>query len=236
MGAASGDSKQGLRYQTIEAGLGWQPRPGTVLQATLPWVHSQGDLGSASGVGDLFLAVDQQLAQTRWGDWSLALGLRLPTGADDALVGAGLGYQPGLGTTDTVIGVGWMAQGFDARVGYIASFGINGTSGVELDRGNDLALGAGYTAYHGPWSGRFGLLVLDRLADSSITDGHGGRITVDQSAGLQSNAQLTIAWQPHQALRLHLDGAKALQSRETNAGIDGLTRSWSLSLGAHLLW
>lgn len=170
------------------------------------------------------------------GAFDLLLGARLPTGDDAALEQVPLGYQPGLGSTDLLAGIGWNRAGFDARVGYVAALGTNGTPGIELERGDDVALGGGYTVTRDAWDVRAGFLLLHRLAEATVTDGAGGRTTLNDSAGTQANAQVTIGWTPAPAIRLEGVAAKALRAREENAAVDGLTRSWVLAVSGTVSW
>ena len=233
---AAGDADEGLSHQTIEAAIGWQPRSGTQFSAAIPWVRNTGDRGSAQGLGDVQLGFAQRLASGDIGSFELLLGARLPTGDDAALEQAPLEYQPGLGSTDLLAGIGWNRAGFDARVGYVAALGTNGTPGIELERGDDVALGGGYTVAKDAWDLRGGLLVLHRLDDATVTDGAGGRTTLSDSAGTQANAQVTIGWTPAPAIRLEGVAAKALLAREDNADVDGLTRNWALSVSGTVSW
>lgn len=233
---AQGAKSEDLRHMAIEATIGWRPWDSARIELSVPWVRNSGSRGTASGIGDLLVAADQRIADGGWGTLSTLVGVRLPTGDDAQLAGAPLAYQPGLGTTDFLAGVAWRHAGFDARVGYVASTGTNGTPGIELERGDDVAAGAGYSLVAGGWDLRGGLLTLVRLADSTVVAPDGGRITVEDSAGTQLNAQLGVGWTSGSGLRIGLTGAKALLSREENADVDGLTRSWSLSLAAQMAW
>ncbi len=231
LGYANGDADEALRYTTVEAQIGWTPRPSTQLYAAVPWNHARGDAGSTTGVGDVLLTGAQGLSES----WSVALGLRLPTGDDAALDNAGLGYQPGLGSTDVLAALVWQRRGFDLRAGYVASLGTNGTPGVELERGDDVAAGIGYSPVYEQWQGRIGLLGLLRLEDSKTTAG-GTAITIPESAGTQVNLQLEAGYRPRPTLLISAEVAVALIAREENASVDGLTRSSSISLAATHWW
>ncbi len=228
---AKGDSEESLRYTTLEPSVRWSPTATTQVSASLPLIYSSGRAGSTKGIGDVLLSGSQGLSPS----WSIAVGLRLPTGDDAALDGAGLGYQPGLGTTDLLGALVWQQQGFDVRAGYIASLGTNGTPGIELRRGDDLAAGVGYSPVYGQWEGRIGLLGLLRLQDSQST-ASGTAVTIPESAGAQVNLQLEAGWRPQSNLLISVEIASALMSREKNARVDGLTRSSSVSLGTTLWW
>jgi len=235
-GMAIGDAKEGLTYSGVSALAHWQPRDSTTLAVEIPWVRSSGNLGSTSGVGDVLVAADQRIAQTSSGSWSTSIGLRLPTGNDQALSGAGLGYQPGLGSTDVILAAGWMLHGFDARVGYISALGRNDTPGIELERGDDVAAAAGYTMHFNPINIRGGLQAIHRLKNSTATDGAGGRIEINDSAGTQVNFQMGATWQTGERWNLGLNAAIALMKRQENADVDGLTRSRSIALQALFFW
>lgn len=231
LGYANGDPDEALRYTAVEAQVGWTPRQSTFLSAAVPWNYASGDDGSTTGIGDLLLTGSQGLSAA----WSIALGLRLPTGDDAALEGAGLAYQPGLGSTDVLAALIWQRHGFDVRAGYVASLGTNGTPGVELERGDDVAAGIGYSPVYGQWEGRIGLLGLLRLEDSKTT-ASGTAITIPESAGAQANLQLEAGYRLKPTLLISVEAAVALIAREKNANVDGLTRSSSISLGATQWW
>jgi outer membrane autotransporter protein len=129
-----------------------------------------------------------------------------------------------------------MLRGFDARVGYIAALGRNDTPGIELERGDDVAVAAGYTVQVSPVDIRGGLQAIHRLKNSTATDGAGGRTEITNSAGTQVNVQLGATWQADEHWNLGLDAALGLMKRQENAGVDGLTRSRSIALQAQFSW
>jgi len=233
---AQGEQDESLTYTGLAALATWQPQSTTILAIEIPWVRASGDRGSASGLGDILIAANQQIVESRSGTWSASLGLRLPTGDDNALSGTGLAYQPGLGSTDVILAGGWRHHDFDARVGYIAALGRNHTAGIELERGDDVAAAAGYTAHLAPLEVRGGLQVIHRLKNSTATDGLGGRTEIEDSAGTQVNFQLGAAWQASERWNVGLDVGIALMERQKNAAIDGLTRSRSVALQALFAW
>ena len=235
-GVANGEKSESLTYAGFAALLNWSPSSATTLQVEIPWMRSSGNRGSSNGLGDVLVAANQKVAETSIGTWSASVGLRLPTGDDQALSGAGLGYQPGLGSTDVILAAGWMLRGFDARVGYIAALGRNDTPSIELERGDDVAAAAGYTLTIKPFDIRGGLQATHRLQNSTATDGAGGRTEINNSAGTQVNAQLGATWQASERWNLGLDAAIALMKRQENASIDGLTRSRSIALQAQFFW
>ena len=235
-GIANGEKTEGLTYAGFAALLTWRPSSATTLQVEIPWVRSSGNRGTSNGLGDVLVAANQKVAETNIGTWSASVGLRLPTGDDQALSGAGLGYQPGLGSTDVILAAGWMLHGFDARVGYIAALGRNDTPGIELERGDDVAVAAGYTLTIKPIDIRGGLQATHRLQNSTATDGAGGRTEISNSAGAQLNAQIAATWQASERWNLGLDAAVALMKRQENASIDGLTRSRSIAVQAQFSW
>ena len=233
---AKGEASEGLTHDAVDLSLGWTPIPAARVTVSVPWVRNHGRLGRTSGLGDVQAGGELDALVTAQGTWSLQTGIRLPTGDDAALSGAGLGYQPGLGSTDLIFGTGWRLAGWQARVGYVASLGGNDTPGYELERGDDLAAAVAYQQGWRAVTGRLGVVALHRLANSTVAAADGSRSEVADSAGSQVNLQGGVVWQVDPAVALALDGAKAVLSRPAAAGVDGLTRSWSVGGSLVLSW
>ncbi len=232
LGYASGDGGEDLRYTTAIATIGVAPWPGGEVRLELPVVAIDGRRGDEQGVGDALAIVTQRLCDCRWGGFTARVGILLPTGDDDALPGLPQGYQPGLGATDVLLGVGWRWEMLRASVGYQIAGGANDLSGVHLERGDDLAVALGLTHAFGDWTPEMGLVAIERLDESIVDDGAGGRMAVADSDGLQVNLRARLAWRPSSTWTFALGGAKALLERESD--VDGLTRSWAVDVGASL--
>ncbi len=223
-------------HEVVALDASWKPWSTSSVLLEVPVVRNHGDRGSATGLGDVLLAIDQRLATAPSGTWSVSAGLRLPTGDDQKLAGAPLEYQPGLGSTDLIFAVGWRRAGFDARVGYILALGTNGTEGIKLRRGDDVPLAVGYTIEQEHIAIRGGLQAVHRLSNSTAVDSTGRRYDVPDSAGTQVNLQASLTYALSAQTHLIVDGAVALLERQNNADIDGLTRSWSLAAFIQQSW
>ncbi|MBA3846262.1 MAG: hypothetical protein H0X45_06425 [Planctomycetes bacterium] len=117
-----------------------------------------------------------------------------------------------------------------ASVGYQIAGGANDLTGVHLERGDDLAVAIDLTRTFGDWTPEIGLVALERLDESTVDDGAGGRTEVDGSDGLQLNLRARLAWRPMPRWTFSLGGANALLERDSD--VDGLTRSYAIDVGA----
>jgi hypothetical protein len=230
---AAGSVDSGVTYTTLTPNLALHPYPELRLALALPFVRLSGDRGDANGLGDALLTAEQRVAHGSWGQVSIQAGARLDTGDDNANPGLAQAYQRGLGGTDLLLGLAWHRDAWSAALGYAIAAGANGLEGTELERGDDLALSLGYAyPFHDAWALGGRVIAVNRLDESTVSDGGGGRIRVADSDGLQINVRGGIGYAATEQLRLDAGVALPVLSRDSD--VDGLTRRFAIDLG--LLW
>ena len=221
-----------IAFHTLVAEAGAELFEGTRVSSRLPWTSIEGPLGSASGLGDLTIFLDQRLWQNSGMEFRAQAGVKLATGEDNA-GGLPQAYQPGLGSNDLIFAVSFDAAPWSAAVGYQYATGRSGNSLIRLQRGDDLIARAGYRSS----IDRFGIgieaIAIQRLSESSVLDlAASGAETfrnVPGSDQLQVNILGSLSAPLSEHLRLVLLAAFPLLQREVN--IDGLKRAMTLSAG-----
>jgi len=232
---AQGDKDSGVMYTTLTPQIAVRPYDGLQIALAVPFVSLDGDDGDASGVGDAVLTASQRIGSGAWGDWAIHVGARIGTGDDNANPGLPQAYQPGLGGTDFLIGLGWNRERFSAAVGYALAAGANDLTGTELERGDDLALSFGYRhPLSDSWEARARVVGIYRLAESTISDSGSGREAVSDSDGLQINIRAGLGFSPTAHLRVDFGAALPLLRRDSD--VDGLTRAYAIEAGATISW
>lgn len=99
------------------------------IQAKLPYVMADGDLGRNSGVGDLVATASYRIIKQDPVDLTAIAGMRLPTGRfspesfEKATYGPAshplpMPYQVGLGTTDLLLGLQYRYERISAAIAY----------------------------------------------------------------------------------------------------------------------
>ncbi|MDP2876219.1 MAG: hypothetical protein Q8O00_08550 [Holophaga sp.] len=221
-----------LRIQTLRLEGQFRVWGEAALSISLPFTSVSGPLGSGSGLSDATLVLDQPLWKS--GDLRLAgqIGLRLGTGKSDTKPLLDQRYQPGLGTTDLLLGLRVsIGQSLEMGVGFQKSGGRNDNPITRLERGDDFLLWAEYRREFGSLRAGVKALALKPL----------GRATVANSAQPGQFQEVPNSDQPQlnvvpfaempltEAVALQVSAALPLLKRDTN--VDGLKRSLSVSLG-----
>ncbi len=237
LGQAAGSSEENVIYRNVTASLGWRSSFGLRLGGDLPVIDLHGRAGSASGLGDAIIRAEQRLVQRTWGELAFQVGARLPTGDDNANPGLPQGYQTGLGPTDLLVGLGWSWSDWSAGLGYSQSGGANALIGTELQRGDDLALRAGWHPSLARMGGLDGLIAgteliaIRRLEDSTLL-GSGGRISAGDGGQTQVNLRLSAAWSINR--KWTVETTAVIPLRERPVDVDGLTRRYAIEFGSRL--
>lgn len=232
---AQGDKDTGVTYTTLTPQIAVRPYDGLQIALAVPFIKLDGDDGDASGVGDALLTASQRLGSGAWGTWAIQVGARIGTGDDNANPNLPQAYQTGLGGTDFLLGLGWSRERFSAALGFALAAGANDLTGTELERGDDLALSFGYRyPFAKTWEASARIVGIYRLAESTISDGGGGRETVPDSDGLQINIRGGLGFSPTDHVRLDLGAALPLLRRDSD--VDGLTRAYAIEAGATISW
>ncbi len=221
-----------IAFHTLVAEAGSELFDGTRVSMRLPWTSIEGPLGSASGLGDLTLFLDQRLWQHSGMEFRAQAGVKFATGDDNA-GGLPQAYQPGLGSTDLIVGVSFDAAPWSAALGYQHATGRSENSLIRLQRGGDLLARAGYRTAIDRYSIGIEAIAIQRLSESSIIDlaasGTERFMKVPGSDQLQVNLLGSVSAPLSEHLRLALLAAFPLLQRDVN--IDGLKRALTLSAG-----
>lgn len=192
---AIGEQGTIITQTTPEVNFGFTDR--FAVQVKVPYVTAHGDLGDNKGIGDLFVTSSYAFVNEDDRNLSAALGLRLPTGEDNATVAGPMDaimttrslpmpYQTGLGTVDLILGVNWRHDRYVAAVAYqqvLTQQGndngfthqawnneepaVNYFESYQLRRGNDLVARAQYAYGCGRLSLEPGLLGIYHLQDDT---------------------------------------------------------------------
>jgi hypothetical protein len=228
----SSGSPDDIAFHSLVAEAGAEVFAGTRVSSRLPWTSIEGPLGSASGLGDLTIFLDQRLWQYSGMEFRAQAGVKLATGEDNA-GGLPQAYQPGLGSNDLIFGVSFDAAPWSAAVGYQHATGRSGNSLIRLERGDDLLARAGYRTSIDRYGIGIEAIAIQRLSESSVVDlaASGGEkfMNVPGSDQLQVNILGSLSAPLSEHLRLALLAAFPLLQRDVN--IDGLKRALTLSAG-----
>jgi hypothetical protein len=222
-----------VTYQAIVLNGTVHPFAGARVTATIPMMWQSGPLGRASGPGDLLVAWNQSaVAWEGGGKLELQAGVRLPTGNDNAGPGLPMAYQPGLGSTDILLGSALSAGGVLGGVGYQIAGSRNDNDSVRLERGDLLLVWGGYELRGVAWMLNPQIMAIKQLQESSVRNpAPGGTEFVDAEGSdqLQINLMLRFRYELNSTLAIEALGAIPLLARDVN--VDGLKRTLTLSAG-----
>ena len=214
------------------------------VQAKLTGNYASGNLGSATGLGDVFLSGTYSLpTKTRWAT-SLTLGTKLPLNRGNLKANGQplpMQYQSSLGTVDLITGLsvsdgkwqfsaGWQQPltGANANT-FLPGLGIRPEAPAyppsnQFNRRADVLARTAYTL---PIKSRFslngGLLGIYHLGEDTYTDAGGKALRISGSEGFTVNATLAGWWTVNPKMRIGFTGGIPLIIREVRP--DGLTRS-----------
>jgi hypothetical protein len=197
----------------------------------MPYSFNSGNLGSASGIGDLTLYGTYTIPVNKH-TLSFQLGGKLATGkinTNDSLPQA---YMPGLGTNDLLIGVGYSTSNFSISAAYQKPFGRSANYITRLKRGDDFLFRAGYHEVFNKLKIKAEVLTILRIQQSSIQDPIAFNeyfTDIDGSNETQVNLLGEVTYSVSKNFELTGMAAVPLLKRDYN--LDGLRRSISLSAG-----
>jgi hypothetical protein len=230
-----GDKRDGINYHSTLFDAEVRLTEGTDLLIQLPYTRTDGPLGSTNGIGDLTLLANQNLLTTQAGRLRFQVGAKCPTGESNA-GNLPQSYQPGLGTTDLLLGISYETEPWLFATGYQRSRGRSDNAVTRLKRGDDLFARTGYRLSFPEFTLGAELLAIQRLDVSSVLDPSppvtgGGElfVSIPGSDQFQMNLLTTASLPISPAFSISATGAFALLKREIN--VDGLTRGLTLSLG-----
>ncbi|PKL84312.1 MAG: hypothetical protein CVV24_00440 [Ignavibacteriae bacterium HGW-Ignavibacteriae-3] len=204
----------------------------TNLYISIPYNLIDGPLGSVNGIGDIILGITQPVEISSESSVNFSIGMKLATGQVN-VNDLPQPYQPGLGSNDILLGVDYSIEKYSVGLGYQVSGGRSANKINGLKRGDDLLFKAGYSEQ---LSNNINLglemLIIKRLQNSSVIaslNSNSLYADLDGSDQLQVNLLGKISKKFSDSFSLNGEIALPLKKRPVN--VDGLKRSFSLSLG-----
>jgi hypothetical protein len=231
----SSGKEDDVKYHSFLLGAAYNILEKTSVQMSMPYNIQSGPLGDVNGIGDLLVSVTQNFISENNSSLDASIGAKFATGEDNA-ANLPMAYQSGLGSNDILFGLNYSYKNFGFGVGYQLAGGRNNNV-IKLERGDDLLIRASYNFLLDKFSITPQLLFIKRLAKSSILDTSSMTSTetyidVDNSDQAQLNFLTVVQYQINKNYSLFADFALPFIKREVN--VDGLTRSFSASIGVQL--
>lgn len=221
-----------LTFNGVQLDAVFRLSPHTNLQVRLPFTHISGPLGSTRGIGDAVVTAEQTINKTHRTRFAIQAGARLSIGEENA-AGLPQSYQPGLGTTDLIVGISYENHEWMTALAYQLSRSRNTNALTRLKRGDDIMLRGGYRSSIERLRFSGELLAVQRLTKSSVLVGgaSGSEVYTDleNSNALQVNVVGEVVYPLAGKLDVSLSAAVPLLKREVN--VDGLTRALSAKVG-----
>ena len=224
-----------VNYHSFLFGAAYNILEKTSAQMSIPYNIQSGPLGDVNGIGDLLVSVTQNFISENNSSLDASIGAKFATGEDnkDKLP---MAYQSGLGSKDILFALNYYYNNIGFGVGYQLAGGRNNNV-IKLERGDDLLIRASYNLLVDKFTITPQLLFIKRLAKSSILDttsmtSSDSFIEVDNSDQAQLNLLTSFQYEINKSYSLFADFAIPFIKREVN--VDGLTRSFSASIGVQL--
>lgn len=218
------------------------------FSAQIPYVMTEGTLGSANGLGDMVFGLSWKRTDSLF-KYSGTLSSRLVTGFDNRqFEGQNLPliYQTSLGQGDITVSSGIEYKLWKLAVGYSKPFGHSsnpyfneqGTvdrsdslywSSNKLKRGSDLSI-----RFSKGWNLKkidlyAGALGFIRLEKDSYVNKNKERVKIDGSTGLTLNVSLGASYKISDNIRFHVNLGRPVIARPIHA--DGTLRSIQINTG-----
>jgi len=231
----SSGKEDDVKYHSFQLGAIYNVFDRTSFQLSIPYNLQSGPLGNVSGIGDLLLSVTQNIFSKNNSSLDASVGAKFATGEDNK-DNLPMAYQSGLGSNDILFALNYYYNNIGFGVGYQLA-GSRNNNVIKLERGDDLLVRATYNLLLDKFSITPQLLFIKRLAKSSIVDTSSmtsteSFIDVDNSDQSQLNFLTIVQYQINKNYSLLADFAIPFIKREVN--VDGLTRSFSASVGIQL--
>lgn len=214
------------------------------IQAKLTGNYASGNLGNATGPGDIFLSSTYTLpSKAKWST-SLTLGAKLPLNQGNLKVNGQplpMQYQSSLGTIDLITGISVSDGKWQFSAGLQQPLtGTNANSFLpglsprpeapayppsnQFNRRADVLARAAYTwVINDRLNLNGGLLGIYHLGEDGYADASGKQLNIAGSEGLTLNATLAAWWTVNPKIRLGFTAGTPFVTREIRP--DGLTRS-----------
>ncbi len=224
-----------VKYHSFQLGAIYNVFEKTSLQMSIPYNIQSGPLGDVNGIGDLLVSITQNVISDNNSSLDASIGAKFATGEDNA-DNLPMAYQSGLGSNDILFALNYSYHNIGFGVGYQLAGGRNNNV-IKLERGDDLLVRASYNLILDKIRITPQLLLIKRLAKSSILDTASTSSTeifveVDNSDQAQLNFLTSFQYEINKSYSLFADFAIPFIKREVN--VDGLTRSFSASIGVQL--
>ncbi len=227
----------GLTFHAVRVEADFAVSERSRLSVEIPYSSQSGSLGSTKGIGDPIAIWNYTLDDGTPSTLMLHGGVKLSV-ADANAGNLPQAYQSTLGTNDFLIGVTYAYEMWNGSVVYQISRGRSDNNSTRLKRGDDILVRAGYRFAAEKTTVVGELLAVKRLEESSVRNLASTRpddfLTVPKSDQFQVNLQGSLIYQAFERYNLHLLVALPLLKRDVN--VDGLQRSFSLSIGVFHLY
>ena len=224
-----------VMYHSFLLGAVYNVLEKTSVQMSIPYNIQSGPLGDVNGIGDLLISVTQSIISDNISSLDASFGVKFATGEDNA-DNLPMAYQSGLGSNDILFTLNYYYNNIGFGVGYQLAGGRNNNV-IKLERGDDLLLRASYNFLLDRLNITPQILFIKRLSESNIVNSASMApmetyIDVENSDQTQLNLLTVIQYQIDNNYSLFADFAIPFIKREVN--VDGLTRSFSASVGVQL--
>ncbi|MBU0518494.1 hypothetical protein KJ564_06115 [bacterium] len=220
------------------------------LASKLTFASADGELGSNSGLGDLYANFIYTAHETDDSRFLLSAGAKVPLGKSDASdeeVSLPMVYQSSLGTFDLIFGAAYATGRWGINLGYqqpltseidntfladeypdVEALGYLSTNGFT--RKADVLARVSYSLplADGRVILRPSILPIYHIANDTYFDNAGIEQEIDGSSGLTLNGNLFAVYQFNEAHSLELSLGSPFQTR--GARPDGLTREFVAAL------
>ncbi len=231
----SSGKEDDVKYHSFQVGAVYNVLEKTSLQLSIPYNIQSGPLGDVNGIGDMLISVTQNLFSDESSTLTASLGAKIATGNDNKNQ-LPMAYQSGLGSNDLILAVNYSYNNIGLGAGYQLSNGRNKNL-LKLRRGNDLLVRASYNLVLGEFTIAPQILFIKRLDKSNMVNllamgPTESFIDVENSDQTQINFLLQVQHQVNSNFSVFADFAIPFLKRDVN--VDGLTRSFSASIGVQL--
>ncbi len=231
----SSGKEDDVKYHSFQLGTIYNVFDRTSFQLSIPYNLQSGPLGNVSGIGDLLLSVTQNIILDNNSSFNASIGAKLATGEDNT-ENLPMAYQSGLGSNDILFALNYSYNNIGFGIGYQLAGGRNDNI-TKLERGDDLLLRVSYNFIINQFTIKPQILFIKRLSESSVVNSASMApmetfIDVENSDQAQLNLLTVVQYQIDKNYSLFADFAIPFIKREVN--VDGLTRSFSASVGVQL--
>jgi hypothetical protein len=220
------------------------------FQSKITGNYASGNLGTASGAGDLFLSSTYLFNSQKKTKNSITLGVKLPLNTGDLRFennSLPMQYQSSLGTVDLIIGYKLGVKRFSANFAWQQPLTgrnrntflpqcLNTPAAYEyvpsndFDRKGDVLLRVAYQIISkDKWQWNSSLLSIYHLGEDTYIDGSlsNNPINIAGSEGLTLNITSMLTFKINKVITIGLSGGMPLVVRKVRP--DGLTRAFALT-------